>query len=223
MLKTAKPANSGHGVSLPTLFGRLPGDAPGAIVAKQIEFRTQPQIAVGRLGKGRDDAFRKAVADLPRRVRVLADVQLRIQAAGARAPRQQHSSQRDPRSPRNSHVSSCYSEFASGIPFPASNFRARIVRRAFLLIAFTLVIRAQSTDASLTGRVTDPSKGVIANAKVAAIAFGTNLHYEAATNGSGEYYLLNIPPAPTASRSKSRDSRSWSSRTWSFMSRTPWK
>src|SRR5262249_7780278 len=57
---------------------RLPGDGPDAIEANQAEFRTQPEIAVGRLGNPSDGAFGKAVANLPRRVRVLTDVERRI-------------------------------------------------------------------------------------------------------------------------------------------------
>ena len=71
-------------------------------------------------------------------------------------------------------------------------------RPAALLILFfssaTGVLRAQSTNASVTGRVTDPSKAVIVDAKVAAINAGTNVRYEGATSASGEYYLTNLPP-----------------------------
>ena len=56
------------------------------------------------------------------------------------------------------------------------------------------VSRAQSTSASLTGRVTDPSKAAIASAKVAAINTETNLRYETTSNSSGEYTLPNLPP-----------------------------
>jgi len=79
---------------------------------------------------------------------------------------------------------------------------------AFLFLAsFTSVLRAQSTNASLSGRVTDPSKALIVDAKVAAISADTNVRYETTTNGSGEYYLANLPPAPIASKSKSPVSR----------------
>ena len=44
------------------------------------------------------------------------------------------------------------------------------------------------------GRVTDPSKAVIAEAKVAAVSLGMNFRYEAATNGAGEYALANLLP-----------------------------
>jgi|SRR5208283_2149366 len=56
------------------------------------------------------------------------------------------------------------------------------------------VLRAQSTNASVAGRVTDPSKAVIVGARVAAISLGTNFRSESTTNGSGEYYLTNLPP-----------------------------
>jgi hypothetical protein len=65
---------------------------------------------------------------------------------------------------------------------------------ALLLVSFTALLRAQSTNASLAGRITDPSKALIADAKVAAISAGTNLRYETITNVSGGYYLANLPP-----------------------------
>ena len=62
------------------------------------------------------------------------------------------------------------------------------------LVSCAGVLRAQSTNASLAGRVTDPSKAVIVGAKVAAINVGTNVRYEGATNGAGDYHLANLPP-----------------------------
>ena len=56
------------------------------------------------------------------------------------------------------------------------------------------VVAAQSANGSISGRVTDPSHAVIADAKVTAVNIGTNFRYEAATNSSGEYYLTNLPP-----------------------------
>jgi hypothetical protein len=53
---------------------------------------------------------------------------------------------------------------------------------------------AQSTTASLTGRVTDPSKAVIVGAKVVAISASTSMRNETATNGAGEYYLRSLLP-----------------------------
>jgi len=68
---------------------------------------------------------------------------------------------------------------------------------AFVVLFFvscTGVLRAQSTSASITGRVTDPSKALIVDAKVAAINAGTNVRYEGTTNGTGTYYVTNLPP-----------------------------
>ncbi|HEY0728370.1 MAG TPA: carboxypeptidase regulatory-like domain-containing protein, partial [Pyrinomonadaceae bacterium] len=55
--------------------------------------------------------------------------------------------------------------------------------------------RAQSTNASLAGRITDPANALIVDAQVAAISTGTNIRYEDTTNDSGEYHLANLPPA----------------------------
>jgi hypothetical protein len=60
-------------------------------------------------------------------------------------------------------------------------------------VSFAGVLRAQSTHATIIGRVTDPSKAVIVGARVAAISLGTNFRSESTTNGSGEYYLANLP------------------------------
>jgi hypothetical protein len=54
---------------------RFPWDAPNAIEAKQTTFRAEPEITVGRLSKFVDGALEKAVADRPRGVRVLIDVE----------------------------------------------------------------------------------------------------------------------------------------------------
>jgi hypothetical protein len=64
----------------------------------------------------------------------------------------------------------------------------------FILVGSQSLVRGQSINASLTGRITDPSKALVADARIAAINTGTNLHYEATTNGSGEYFLVNLPP-----------------------------
>ena len=66
----------------------------------------------------------------------------------------------------------------------------------FFFLSYSAVLRGQSTNASITGRVTDPSKALIADAKVAAINEGTNFRFDATTNNSGEYYFTNLPPGP---------------------------
>ena len=47
-----------------------------------------------------------------------------------------------------------------------------------LLFALAPVLRAQSTHASLNGRITDSVKAVIVNANVDAINLGTNVRYD---------------------------------------------
>src|SRR5258705_1809446 len=66
---------------------------------------------------------------------------------------------------------------------------------ALFLLSCTSVLHGQSTNASLTGRVSDPQKALIVDAKVAVISAGTNVRAETTTNGSGEYYLRNLSPA----------------------------
>jgi hypothetical protein len=70
------------------------------------------------------------------------------------------------------------------------------VRRADVVVFLFLLslpsAGAQSTNAGLTGRVTDPSKAAIAGAKVAAIRMETNFRGETTSNASGEYVLTNL-------------------------------
>ncbi|HWZ51889.1 MAG TPA: TonB-dependent receptor [Granulicella sp.] len=46
----------------------------------------------------------------------------------------------------------------------------------------------------MTGQVVDSSKAIIVGAHVLAVNVGTNLRYEAATNGAGDYYFPNLLP-----------------------------
>lgn len=65
----------------------------------------------------------------------------------------------------------------------------------FILLTSFTVGQAQSTNASLAGRITDPANALIVDARVAAIRADTNLRHECVTNDSGEYHLPNLPPA----------------------------
>jgi len=65
---------------------------------------------------------------------------------------------------------------------------------AVAVLSFASAGRAQSTNASLTGRVTDPTKAVMQGAKVIAINAGTNVPYRTTTNVTGNYYITNLPP-----------------------------
>src|SRR4030095_6466220 len=63
---------------------RLRGNGAHAIEPKQAEFGAQPEIPVGRLCDGANEAFRKPIDGFPRGVRVLTDVQTGIQCEGRR-------------------------------------------------------------------------------------------------------------------------------------------
>ncbi len=63
-----------------------------------------------------------------------------------------------------------------------------------LILGASIPLRSQSTTAALTGRITDPSKAVIANAKVIVINRATNVHYVSVTNQTGSYYVTDLPP-----------------------------
>jgi len=80
----------------------------------------------------------------------------------------------------------------------ASDQLAIVARRGFLALFLGLMLSvalcAQSARASLTGRITDPKKAVIAQALVTVINTGTGIHYEGLTNETGEYYVSNLPP-----------------------------
>jgi hypothetical protein len=75
---------------------------------------------------------------------------------------------------------------------------AFVIGLASLLIVYIIlsgkVTHAQSTNASLAGRATDPSKALVAGAKVAVINMDTNIRYEERTNNAGEFYCANLLP-----------------------------
>jgi hypothetical protein len=88
-------------------------------------------------------------------------------------------------------------EVSSALVFPhALGLNMRILPVLLLLFfsSYPAVLRAQSTNGTVSGRVTDPGKAVISDAKVAAINEGTNVRYENASNDAGEFYLTNLPP-----------------------------
>src|SRR6202051_2245503 len=70
----------------------------------------------------------------------------------------------------------------------------RLVLSLLLGVLLRSMLQAQSADASLTGRITDPSKTVIAAATITVINSGTGIHYQGLTNETGTYYISNLPP-----------------------------
>jgi Carboxypeptidase regulatory-like domain len=75
-----------------------------------------------------------------------------------------------------------------------------MVQRNFVALGVLLsfvfggILLAQSSNASLTGRITDSSKAVVPGAKVFVINTGTRVHYETITNDTGSYYVTDLPP-----------------------------
>lgn len=72
-------------------------------------------------------------------------------------------------------------------------------RRLVILCLVGILIPArsllgQSTNAAVTGQVTDPLKAVIVQAKVTAINNNTNVRYEGTTNQTGSYLIPSVPP-----------------------------
>ncbi len=73
----------------------------------------------------------------------------------------------------------------------------RLMRLAIALLLFlssASVLLAQSTSASLAGRVTDPSDAVIPDATITAISGDTNIRHVTTTNAAGDYHLANLAP-----------------------------
>lgn len=70
----------------------------------------------------------------------------------------------------------------------------RVAALVFILLTSFTLGQAQSTNASLAGRITDPANALIVDARVVAISAGTNIRYEVTTNDSGEYHLASLPP-----------------------------
>jgi len=58
---------------------RLPPDRPDTVEAEQTGVGSNPQITVGRLRDRENGAGDEAIADLPRRVRVLPGVEGRVE------------------------------------------------------------------------------------------------------------------------------------------------
>lgn len=80
---------------------------------------------------------------------------------------------------------------------------ARLHRNFFLILVGVLCLQfsfsgsplyAESTNATVTGRVLDPSNAIVVDAVVAAVNAGTNITYSSSTNAEGLYTLPNLPP-----------------------------
>jgi hypothetical protein len=63
-----------------------------------------------------------------------------------------------------------------------------------LFCLFASALHGQSPNATVTGRVTDPSKGIIADANVILTNQSTNIRYTSMTNQTGSYNVPELPP-----------------------------
>jgi Carboxypeptidase regulatory-like domain/TonB dependent receptor/TonB-dependent Receptor Plug Domain len=73
----------------------------------------------------------------------------------------------------------------------------RIVAAVALLVSlfsWPALLPAQTTNATITGFVTDPTKSLIVGAKVDVSNMDTNIHYTATSNQEGSYTVPNLPP-----------------------------
>ncbi len=78
---------------------------------------------------------------------------------------------------------------------------ARILRwLAVLVVLIPTAVFAQLYTASLTGVVTDPSGGVIPNAKVTVTDADKGFTYTGTADSTGRLLMRNLPPASTTSR-----------------------
>lgn len=76
---------------------------------------------------------------------------------------------------------------------------ARAAAILFALAAFVLPpvprLLAQSSSSGVNGVVTDPSGAAVAGAKVTLTNSDTNVERDTVSNGSGNYFFANVPPA----------------------------
>ena len=71
-----------------------------------------------------------------------------------------------------------------------------VLRLTIILAMLSSLACAQSTYATLTGRVVDPTNSVVVEAKVEAVSLNTNLHYSGETNSEGLFTIPGVPPGP---------------------------
>src|SRR4030088_1160572 len=70
----------------------------------------------------------------------------------------------------------------------------RFVIGVMLALLLRGMLQAQSAEAPVTGRITDPNKAVIAAATVSVNNRCIGIHYQGLTNEIGTYYVSNLPP-----------------------------
>ena len=106
---------------------RLPPYEPDAVEMKESGPAPEPQVAVGCLGHRENAVQREPVADRPRRVRVLADLERRIQREeGSRCEQQRDCGHRQERQ-RASHLHFPRPQIRSGEPHRGGTVTASLL------------------------------------------------------------------------------------------------
>ena len=75
-----------------------------------------------------------------------------------------------------------------------------------ILLGLSPAAHAQTSNAQLSGLVTDPTGAVIGGASIKAVNTGTNVPYTAESNGAGIYVLPECSPGHIPLLSMLRDS-----------------
>ena len=70
----------------------------------------------------------------------------------------------------------------------------RAVTLAAIVFACSNVTLAQSPNATVSGRVTDPAKSIISNVAIFVVNSGTGIIYKGQTNETGSYFVTDLPP-----------------------------
>jgi hypothetical protein len=65
-----------------------------------------------------------------------------------------------------------------------------------VLLLGCMQVNAQSSNAQISGLITDPSGAVVPGAEITAVNSATNVPYAAVSNGSGIYVLQELLPGP---------------------------
>src|ERR1700678_1813690 len=73
-------------------------------------------------------------------------------------------------------------------------YLGRSLAALILMVLLPYLAQGQSTTASLTGRITDPGRKIIAQATVTVFNTSTGTRYTGLTNEAGTYYVSDLPP-----------------------------
>ena len=83
--------------------------------------------------------------------------------------------------------------FANRRTEPLSSASARSLRVPLLLLLFGRLVAAQTTTATITGFVSDPTQAAVAGAKVTAANNATGFSRSVSTSADGSYTLPSLP------------------------------